>query len=252
MSGGIMGASSILRPAIYRHARESDLVFDHLSRQPAGIFVEVGANDPEDGSQTLRLEGVGWRGLLVEPLREHAADLRRRRKAHVEEVACGPSSVHDTVMDFKVAGVASTLADEFINHRVAEQEIRPVRVVTLDSLLEKHRLERIDFLSLDVEGYELQVLDGFSIERYRPAFILVEDRVRDLRIHDYMTSKGYKVVRRSGANGWYVPVEAAFPVSVYGGLQLFRKYHLERPLRGAFARLRHRLYRQRRTRLSLP
>ncbi|MEO3385200.1 FkbM family methyltransferase [Mesorhizobium sp. CAU 1741] len=239
-----MAAKDLLQPAIYRHAQEGDLVFEFLARTPAGIFVEVGANDPEDGSQTLRLEQNGWHGLLVEPLREHAADLRRVRKAHVEEVACGPRDKHDTLMNFKVAGVASTLADEFINHRVSEQEVRAVRVMTLDSLLEKHGIDRIDFLSLDVEGYELQVLDGFSVERYRPAFILIEDRVRDLRIHDYMTANGYKVVRRSGANGWYVPAATDFPVSLYGRLQLFRKYHLERPLRGAFSRLRHRLYRR--------
>lgn len=240
-----MTSTSILQPAVFRHSQESDLVFDHLSGIRDGVFVEVGANDPEDGSQTLRLESIGWRGLLVEPLSEHAADLRRLRKAHVEEVACGPRSRHDTIMEFKVAGVASTLADEFINYRMVEEESRPVRVVTLDSLLEKYGIERIDFLSLDVEGYELEVLDGLSLERYRPAFILIEDRVRDLARHDYLTARGYKVVRRSGANGWYVPASADFPVSPYGRWQLFRKYHLEQPLRGALDRMRRRLHRRR-------
>lgn len=230
----------MLQPAIFRHAQESDLVFDYLSPIREGVFVEVGANDPEDGSQSLRLEAAGWRGLLVEPLSEHAADLRRLRKAHVEEVACGPRDRHDTIMQFKVAGVASTLADEFINHKVVEQETRPVRVVTLDSLLQKHGLDRIDFLSLDVEGYELEVLDGLSLERYRPSFILIEDRVRDLKRHDYLTAKGYKVVRRSGANGWYVPEGTDFPISAYGRWQLFWKYRLEQPFRGALDRARRR------------
>lgn len=231
----------MFQPAIFRHKRESDLIFDYLSPVREGIFVEVGANDPKDGSQSLRLEEAGWRGLLVEPLSEHAAELRRLRKAHVEEVACGPRDRHDTIMQFKVAGVASTLADEFINHKMVEQETRPVHVVTLDSLLQKHGLDRIDFLSLDVEGYELEVLDGLSLERCRPAFILIEDRVRDLKRHDYLTAKGYKVVRRSGANGWYVPEGTKFPVSPYGRWQLFWKYRLEQPFRGAFDRIRRRL-----------
>lgn len=231
----------MFQSAIFRHREEEDLVFSYLKGIESGIFVEVGANDPEDGSQTLRLENAGWRGLLVEPLSEHAEDLRRLRKAHVEEVACGPRDRHDTIMEFKVAGVASTLADEFINYRVEEEEIRPVRVVTLDSLLEKHGLGRIDFLSLDVEGYELEVLDGLSLDKYRPGFILIEDRVRDLKRHDYLTAKGYKVVRRSGANGWYVPVATDFPVSPYGRWQLFWKYRLEQPFRGAFDRLKRRL-----------
>lgn len=231
----------MFQPAIFRHRHENDLVFDHLSGLSNGVFVEVGANDPEDGSQTLRLENAGWSGLLVEPLSEHAADLRRLRKAHVEEVACGPRDRHDTVAQFKVAGVASTLADEFINYKVEEQEVRPVRVVTLDSLLDRHGIDRIDFLSLDVEGYELEVLDGLSLDRYRPGFILIEDRVRDLKRHEYLTARGYKVVRRSGANGWYVPVGTDFPVSPYGRWQLFWKYRLEQPFRGAFDRLKRRL-----------
>lgn len=238
MSDRNSSVRSWFAPAIYKRAHEERLILDFLSPIANGIFVEVGANDPFDGSQTLELERRGWSGLLVEPLREHAADLRRERTAHVEEVACGPRSAHDTLMDFKVAGVASTLADRFINHRVCEQEIRKVRVVTLDSLLTKHQIVRVDFLSLDVEGYELEVLDGFSIERYRPAFILIEDRVRDLNIHRYMQSKGYRLIRRSGANAWYVPSEAGFPLSPYGRAQLFRKYRIEQPLRGAYDRLR--------------
>jgi FkbM family methyltransferase len=241
MSDGVNTAHSWLAPAIYRRASEERLILDFLSNITNGVFVEVGANDPIEGSQTLHLERRGWTGLLVEPLCEHAADLRTVRTAKVEEVACGPRRTHDALMDFKVAGVASTLADRFINHRVSEREIRKVRVVTLDSLLAKHGIATVDFLSLDVEGYELEVLDGFSIEKYQPAFIMVEDRVRDLKIHRYMASKNYRLVRRSGANGWYVPSEARFPVSPYGHLQLFRKYRIEQPLRGAYDRLRRTL-----------
>jgi len=230
----------MFQSAIFRHSQESDLIFEYLSGIKGGIFVEVGANDPVDGSQTLRLENIGWSGLLVEPLSEHAEDLRRLRKAHVEEVACGPRSQHETIMRFKVAGVASTLAEEFINHRVVEEETREVRVVTLNSLLEKHGIDKIDLLSLDVEGYELEVLDGLSLDRYKPRFILIEDRVRDLTRHDYLVSKGYKVVRRSGANGWYVPAETSFPVSLFGRMQLLWKYRIEQPFRGAFDRARRR------------
>lgn len=227
--------------AIFRHHEEDDLVFAYLGGIDSGVFVEVGANDPEDGSQTLRLEKAGWSGLLVEPLSEHAEDLRRLRKAHVEEVACGPRSQHDTVMRFKVAGVASTLADDFLDVKVEEAESRSVRVVTLDFLLEKHDIDRIDFLSLDVEGYEMEVLDGLSLDRYRPAFILIEDRIRDLKRHRHLVDHGYRLVRRSGANGWYVPAETPFPVSPYGRWQLFWKYRVKQPFRGAYDRLRRRL-----------
>jgi hypothetical protein len=127
--------------------------------------------------------------------------------------------------------------------KVEAEETRSVRVVTLDSLLEKHRIARIDFLSLDVEGYEMEVLDGLSLDRYRPGFILIEDRIRDLRRHRHLVGHGYRLVRRSGANGWYVPAETPFPVSPYGRWQLFWKYRVKQPFRGAYDRLRRRIFR---------
>jgi FkbM family methyltransferase len=226
--------------AIYRHREEPELVFAFLRGRP-GVFVEVGANDPVEGSQSYRLEQeLGWTGLLVEPLLEHAEDLRRRRRAAVAQVACGPPGCHGQWVEFKVAGVSSTLAREFINYRRTAKEVRQVQVMTLDSLLEHHGIDHIDFLSLDVEGYEVEVMEGLNFEKYRPRLILIEDRVRDLQRHRYLTSKGYKIVRRSGANGWYVPVNASFPVSVLGRLQLFWKYTIEQPFRGWYDRRRRR------------
>ncbi len=228
--------------AIFRHREEPDLLFAFLGGRP-GVFVEVGANDPVQGSQTWRLEQAGWKGLLVEPLEEHAAALRKARGAIVAQAACGPPARDGQFAEFHVAGalgVSSTLAPEFINFRTTTREVRKVPVRTLDSLLEEHGLEQVDFVSLDVEGYEIEVLQGFSLERYRPRLILIEDRVRDLRRHRHLTARGYRVIRRSGANGWYVPRDAAFPVPPLGRLQLFWKYHLEQPFRGAYDRYRRR------------
>ena len=56
--------------------------------RPRGFFVEVGANDPKKDSQSYHLEEAGWTGILVEPLPDLAAELRRQRKAQVFEVAC--------------------------------------------------------------------------------------------------------------------------------------------------------------------
>jgi hypothetical protein len=72
------------------------------------------------------------------------------------------------------------------------------------------------------------VLRGFSIARYRPRLILIEDDVQDLSKHGYLVARGYKLVRRTALNNWYVPIETPFPVSPFGHWQLLRKLYLGR------------------------
>ena len=82
----------------------------------------------------------------------------------------------------------------------------------------------IDFLSVDVEGAEIDVLSGFLFERYRPNLILLADFANDLSRHRFRRTKNYKRVRRTGDNSWYVPIEATFPFSMFGRFQRLRKY----------------------------
>jgi hypothetical protein len=80
----------------------------------------------------------------------------------------------------------------------------PIR--TLDSILtEAGTPEQFDFLSIDVEGHEIEVLRGFDIAWWRPQLILLEDHVADLARHRYLKAAGYRLIRRYENNGWYVP-----------------------------------------------
>ena len=106
----------------------------------------------------------------------------------------------------------------------------PIR--TLDSVLEEARApEHFDFLSIDVEGHEIEVLRGFDIARWQPRLILLEDHVADLSKHRYLTAHGYRIVRRYENNGWYVPDNS--PVRIQRGdwWEILRKYYLALPFR---------------------
>jgi hypothetical protein len=119
-------------------------------------------------------------------------------------------------------------------------------VLTLDALLEAEGNPRIDFVSIDVEGAELEVLQGFSLERHRPTLVLVEDGVRNLDKHRAMTARGYKLVKRTVLNNWYVARETRFTLTTLGErLELFRKMYLATPIRRwRLAVRRHRVARK--------
>lgn len=181
-----------------------------------GFFIEAGANDGLTQSNTYWFERFRkWRGLLVEGVPELAAAARRNRpRATVVNAALvADPSVREVVMKTAnlmsiVKGARGSEADDEAHVRAGASvqgglEVREIRVParTLTSILDELRPPRIDLFSLDVEGYELEVLRGLDLSRYRPRLILVETaqvekvdellgsaytRIDKLSVHDYL------------------------------------------------------------------
>ena len=113
-------------------------------------------------------------------------------------------------MPLHVAGPLSSLDRAHMAPGAEPEAVIEVPVRTLDSVLDGGRsAEPIDFLSIDVEGHEIEVLRGFDFARWQPRLILVEDHVADLGQAPLSDAAGYRLIRRYENNGWYVPRAAA-------------------------------------------
>lgn len=160
----------------------------------AGFFVEAGANDGISQSNTLYFERYkGWTGILIEPVPELAAQCGiNRPRCIVETCALVPFGFADGEVVMRYCNLMSLIKgsmrseEEEQDHIAAGCAIQGVETYelkvparTLSSVLDQHAVSRIDFLSLDVEGFELGVLKGIDFNRYRPTFMLVEARYRD-------------------------------------------------------------------------
>jgi FkbM family methyltransferase len=197
-----------------------------------GYFVEVGANDPRERSQTWHLEQAGWTGILIEPQPDLATKLRANRKAKIFEVACSSPENAGRELPLHVAGPLSTLDRKHMAPGATPEKVITVPIRTLDSILmEAGCPAKFDFLSIDVEGHEIEVLRGFDIAHWRPRLILLEDHVADLSKHRYLTASGYRIVRRHENNGWYVPRESAAMCQWPDRWEIVRKYYLALPFR---------------------
>ena len=233
--------------AILPYAAENRLKEEFFGHSDNGFFVEVGANDPEQWSQSFHLERLGWHGIVVEPQPHLAEMLRRRRTAEVYEVACSAPENAGERMMLHLAGGHSSFDPMLKVADVRPEGSLEVPLRTLDEILaETEAPSPIDFLAIDVEGHEMEVLRGFDFARWRPRLIMVEDLVLDMRLHRFMQSQSYKWIRRTDVNSWYVPSESPLRVGLIGRWQFFRKYYLGTPfrrLRETLRRLRARLRR---------
>jgi FkbM family methyltransferase len=182
--------------------------------QMKGTCVEVGANDGVSGSTTLYFERIGWRCVLVEPNPELAAKLRRERTAQTFECAAsstdGTATLHIAEGAELAHGVSTIEPEDKAREKLKDYgfSARPVEVRTrpLDGILEEAAVEPgFEFLSIDVEGHELEVLKGFSLDRWKPRFIIVEDNsfFSDAAVRRHVAGAGYVAFLRTGVNDWY-------------------------------------------------
>ena len=210
---------------------EADLIKTFFATTDRGFFVEVGANEPRTLSQTWELEQRGWTGVLIEPQPDLAKSLRRERSAKVFAVACSSRRNAGSQMTLHLAGSHSSF-DAGLNL----VEVKPggsikVPVRTLDDILAEANAPSIDFVSIDVEGHEPDVLDGFSLSDWRPRLILIEDLLLRTRLHRELVRRGYCWIRRTVINNWYVPRPATPKLGLDGRWQFFRKLYLGTPSR---------------------
>lgn len=184
-----------------------DAIFLHRSE---GNCVEVGANDGITDSMTYHFELMGWNCLLVEPIPDLARKISQKRNCIVKNYA---ASSTEGEASFTIAEEALGMSGLELTRKQIEaitraggtpKEIK-VRKKTLDGILEESNFSEIDFISIDVEGHEMEVLKGFSLEKFNPRIVLLEDNSNqtDAAVQNYMKSKGYIIFKRTGVNDWY-------------------------------------------------
>ena len=145
-----------------------------FSGKKNGVFIEVGAADGVDQSNTILLEKkYNWTGLLVEPISEQFNFCKKIRKNSFVENCCLTSFANSLE---KSEIYSSNLTSRVVKKNDLEEnkEIEIVKNDNLDNLLNKYHMENVDIMSLDVEGYEVEVLDGYNDDKKVIEYLIVE------------------------------------------------------------------------------
>jgi|688.fasta_scaffold215545_3 FkbM family methyltransferase len=171
-----------------------------------GFYLEIGGNDGITQSNTANLEFFrNWSGMLVEPIFYKYNLMKNFRKKSICLNACVSDKDGEIVkfndvnlMSFVENARKSEEADEFwmSEGEKCQNMIRSsynLETIMLQTLLDKHNITDIDFFSLDVEGYELQVLQGLNFNIVRPKYILIECTHKD-EIFSFMDENKYEMI----------------------------------------------------------
>lgn len=185
----------------------------YLNRIDNGFYIECGANDGISQSNTLFYrKKYNWKGLLVEPnLYKFNECLKNRPDDIVENYALVSDSYEkDTIRGyFQFNDYENSLCghcDFMSTERFLNVEPIDVPATTLDKLITKHNINKIDFLSLDVENYEINVLEGLNLNKNKPTYILVETanvKEKQDKMFNFLTSKNYKFLHCFGNDDFY-------------------------------------------------
>ena len=180
-----------------------------------GFFVEFGATNGVDLSNTYLLEKrFDWTGILAEPVRVWHSELRANRVSAIE-TDCVWKKTGEALWFNEVEGTGelSTLdtfsdSDCWASTRKHGRKYE-VNTISLLDLLIKHKApKKIDYLSIDTEGSEFEILNAFDFDAFDIEIITCEHNFTPMRekIFDLLTRNGYerKYVERSGHDDWYV------------------------------------------------
>jgi FkbM family methyltransferase len=186
-----------------------------------GVFVDVGAAGPDFLSMSALYRSLGWRVIAIEP---NPAFCEAHRAAGHEVLQYACSDRDENAVDFEVVDSHGesyqhgTVSYESFSSLAVKPEYRALRadldvrqikvdVRRLDTILAEHApdVTRLDIVSVDVEGWELEVLDGLSFERYRPAALIVENLFAADGYRHALRDRGYVLWSRRGPNDIYVP-----------------------------------------------
>lgn len=183
-------------------------VFSDLGGRHNGFFIDVGALHPFRFSNTAFFYESGWSGINIEPTPD-AIDLFNKHRTRDININCGVSDTEGKMNFYRFDEPAlNSFSKELSEERHANSPFNIVDQISipllrLETILDQHLKpgQHIDFMSVDVEGLDFNVLKSNNWEKYRPDFLLVEEitgfeAVSTSEINAFLKDLGYAIITK--------------------------------------------------------
>lgn len=197
----------------YSQNGEDFLINQIFENKSDGVCIEIGCLDGIEFSNTYFFEKKGWKGVCIEAHNDFIPMLRKNRE-HSIIVHCAVGEVDKENVTFyanKIGSLSTLDKNEEgrwkkdYNEHFHGFEEQVVNMRTLTSIFNELKLNTIDFVSLDIEGYEVMALKGLDFDKYRPRVFVIEYKDADhkIQLEEILFKYGYKYLATVGCNLFY-------------------------------------------------
>lgn len=197
-----------------------DILIDYFYKNKLnGFYVDVGCQNPISNNNTYLLyKNKKWTGINIDldPENIKLFNLARPNDININAAVSSVEQELDLYY-FHDKSAINTVSKEIASrHNVKAKQVKQIYSSTLNILLNKHNIDKIDYLSIDVEGHELDILNGFDIKKYQPDIVSIEfldlnlekfefhynniENVINSEIYKYFISNNYKFINWNHAD----------------------------------------------------
>ena len=201
----------------YSQQCEDLTLLRYFSDKADGFYVDIGAYHPTAYSNTYLFYQKGWKGINIEPNYDHYLEFVKQRTRDIN-INCGVGAEGGILKYYQFNEPALNTFSKDNMHLCSSiesfsvQKITEVSVKKLSEILDENLPvgTKIDFFNIDVEGFDLQVLQSNNWDRYRPKMILVEESIYALTaysesmIYQYLLEQGYRLCSATGGTLLFV------------------------------------------------
>ena len=204
----------------YSQKGEDLIINKYFNFKTHGFYIDVGASHPRTFSNTKLFYDKGWRGINIEPSPDSIDLFSQDRERDTNlNIGIGSQSENALFYEFEAAAVSTfsqTKAQMLLDVGYKLRRTIDIQVYRLKEIMDQYPTSTIDFMSVDTEGFEIDVLQSNDWDKYRPQLLCIEtiDFVNLLRsgtgdsgrkdsIDKYLLSQGYEEYFSNGLNTLY-------------------------------------------------
>ena len=207
---------SFIKKKSYSQHGEDLFINEYFRKKNAGFYVDIGCFHPLKYNNTHLLYKNGWSGINID-MNQTSIDLFNLKRRKDLNICCALSNVEKKVtayIDHYFSPINtlnknySDFAEKNISFRTHKKTHMETK--TFETLVKNANINipKIDFLNIDVEGSDYEVLEGFNLAKYKPQLVCIEmlnisseDRNKNKKTLDYLNTNGYNFIKELGPNG---------------------------------------------------